>query len=89
MSKWKEKLTAKLELPGELAEGVPRLTMTGDREVLVENRSELLSYSAETVEIGCGRTRLRIIGERLMLRAMDREELLISGKIFGVEVDGT
>lgn len=88
MSEWKERLAAGLELPGELAEGIPRLTMTGDREVLVENRSELLSYSAESVEVGCGRTRLRIIGEGLTLLAMDREKLLIAGKIFGVEVDG-
>lgn len=84
MSDWKERLTAGLELPG----GLPRLTLTGGTQVLVEHQKELLSYSDEMIELGCGRLRLRIRGQDLLLRAMDREELLISGKIFGVEVDG-
>ena len=83
-----EKLAGRLDLPGELFEDVPRLTLTGGGQVLVENRRELLSYSDETVEIGCGRLRLRIRGERLCLRSMDREALFITGRIFAVEVDG-
>ena len=88
MAEWKEKLTARLALPGELLDGVPRLTLTGGGQVLVENHGELLSYSDELVEVGCGRLRLRIRGEGLLLRAMDREELLVTGRIFCVEVDG-
>ena len=83
-----EKLAGRLDLPGELLGDVPRLTLTGGAQVLIENRRELLSYSDETVEIGCGRLRLRILGKDLCLRSMDREELLITGRIFGVEVDG-
>ena len=83
-----EALTSSLGLPGEILENVPRLTLTGREQVLIENHKELLSYSAELVEIGCGRVHLRIRGERLLLRAMDREELLITGKIFAVEVEG-
>ena len=88
MSDWKEKLTARMELPGELLDEIPRLTLTGGTQVLVENQKELLSYSDEMIELGCGRLRLRIRGENLLLRAMDREELLVTGRIFGVEVDG-
>ena len=88
MSDWKEKLTARMELPGELLDEIPRLTLTGGTRVLVENQTELLSYSDEMIELGCGRLRLRIRGEGLLLRAMDREELLVTGRIFCVEVDG-
>ena len=83
-----EALTSRLGLPGELMGNTPRLTLTGKERVLIENHKELLSYTAELVEIGCGGLRLRIRGEKLLLRAMDREELLVTGKIFAVEVDG-
>lgn len=88
MAKVLETLTKRLELPGELLSGVPRLTLTGSDSVLVENHGELLSYTDELLELGCGRLRLRIRGEGLLLRAMDGEQLLVTGRIFGVEVDG-
>ena len=88
MTKRWEMLAGRLELPGELLGDVPRLTLTGNGQALVENHRELLSYTEEAVEVGCGRLRLRIRGEGLQLRAMDREELLVTGRIFGVEVDG-
>lgn len=88
MAKWNETLAARLELPGEVLPGVPRLTLTGNGSVLVENHRELLSCTEELVVIGCGKLRLRILGTELLLRSMDRDELLITGKICGVEVEG-
>lgn len=88
MPDWKERLTERLELPAELLDDIPRLTLTGGSRVLVENHHEMLAYTDELIEVGCGRLRLRIRGEKLLLRAMDRNELLVTGKIYGVEVDG-
>lgn len=87
MSKWKEKLTAKLELPGELTEGVPKLSLTGDSQILAENYGTLLAFSGESIELGSGRLGLRIRGEGLTLRSMSGEELLICGQIFSVEAE--
>lgn len=88
MAKVLETLTQRLELPGELLNGVPRLTLTGSGSVLIENHGELLSYTDELLELGCGHLRLRIRGDGLLLRAMDSEQMLVTGRIFGVEVDG-
>ena len=88
MAKLSETLAQRLELPGELLPGVPRLTLTGSGSVLVENHRELLSCTEELVVVGCGKLRLRILGTELLLRSMDRDELLITGKIAGVEVEG-
>ena len=88
MAKLSETLADRLELPGELLPGVPRLTLTGSGSVMVENHRELLSCTEDPVVIGCGKLRLRILGTELLLRSMDREELLITGKIIGVEVEG-
>ena len=89
MARLTETLTGRLNLPKEVLEDVPRLTLTGSGQVLVENHKGLLSYSEELIEIGCGRLHLRVRGSDLLLRAMDREELLIHGKIIAVEVEGT
>ena len=88
MSKRWEALGGQLGLPGDLLGDVPRLTLTGNSQALVENHKELLSYTEEAVELGCGKLRLRIRGEGLRLQTMDREELLVAGRIFSVEVDG-
>lgn len=89
MANWNETLAERLDLPGELLPGVPRLTLTGSHSVLVENHRELLLCTEELVVVGCGRLRLRILGTELLLRSMDRDELQITGNICGVEVEGT
>ena len=82
------KLADRLSLPEDVLPGVPRVTLTGAQQVLVENPGELLNYSDHTVELGCGRYRLRISGDHLLLRAMSRESLMVAGSVWGVEVDG-
>lgn len=88
MHDWKARLTQRMELPAELLDDMPRLTLTGGNSVLVENHRELLAYTGEMIEVGCGRLHLRIRGEALLLRAMDRSELLVTGTIYSVEVFG-
>ena len=83
------KLADRLSLPEELLPDVPRITLTGKRQVMIENPGELLSYTANAVDLGCGRCRVRVLGEELLLCAMNSEFLLISGIVSGVEVDGT
>ena len=39
------------------------------------------------LEVGCGRQMLRVRGEDLRIRCMDREELLVDGTILAVEVE--
>jgi sporulation protein YqfC len=83
-----EALAAKAALPAELGRGTARVTLTGGEEVRIENRTCLLSFAPDCVEIGCGKLRVRVRGSGLRICAMDREELLLRGKIMAVEVDG-
>lgn len=81
-------LTRRLGLPEELLEGVARVTLTGTDRVRIENHRCLLAFSPETLEVGCGRQRLRLRGEGLRIVGMDRQEMLVTGTILAVEVDG-
>ena len=81
-----ERLMARLDLPPE-AEGAIRVTLSGQREVRIEHHRGLLAYSQRETEISGGSVRVRIRGDGLLLRAMTAEELLITGTVFGVDIE--
>lgn len=82
-----ETAAKRFRLPEELLDGTARLTLSGGSSVRIENHKCLLSYSPEMLEVACGRQRIRVRGEGLQIRCMDRAELLLEGRIMAVEVE--
>ncbi len=82
-----ETVTERLGLPAELSDGVPRLTLSGSQQVRIENHRCLISFSADMLEVRCGKGLLRVRGEGLRIVSMERSELLVDGKILTVEVE--
>lgn len=78
----------KFDLPGEIALGVPRLELIGNREFYMDRHKGVLSYSTELVEIGGGSVSVRLSGRDLQLLAMTDDELRITGRIEKVELVG-
>ncbi len=78
-------LAERWELPEESVSPVVKVTLTGQRQVMVEQHRGLLAYGDTLVEVGAGRGKLRILGSELRLGAMDRETLVITGRIQAVE----
>ena len=72
------------ETPGGTLSAEAGLSLTRHRAV-VEHHGGLLGYGDECVEVRDHRGRLRILGSQLVLRAMDRETLIVTGHISGVE----
>lgn len=83
-----EKLADRMALPEELLPGTARLTLIGGSQVCIENHRCLLAFAPDSIEVGCGKLRLRIRGDGLELRGMEREALYITGRILSVEVEG-
>lgn len=75
----REKTSRTLALPGEAVAGMPRLELTGDRELYLENYKEILSYSKEEIHVDGGAWMLRILGRDLEIKAMREKELRIFG----------
>ena len=78
-------LAERLEFPPEAVSGAVKVTVWDRRQAAVEHHRGLLGYSREAVEINAGRTRVRILGTALELRAMDRETVVVTGNITAVE----
>ena len=87
MPKGIDDLVERFDLPAETAAGAPKITVTGASRVVIENHRGLLEYSDTLIETGAGRFQVRVRGDGLLLRAMDREMLLVTGTILGVDLE--
>ena len=78
-------LAERLELPEDLLPGSGRLTLSGGRQALVEGHRGILEYMPERVVVSFGRAKLSIMGDGLLLRAMNAGELFVTGRIRAAE----
>ncbi|MCY0877130.1 MAG: YabP/YqfC family sporulation protein [Firmicutes bacterium] len=87
--RWREKserLAAQwLEMPADTLERVPRITIIGRTQVIVENYLSLLEFTDTRIRVATGIGETVISGEGLELRTIVPEELLIEGAIHGVD----
>ena len=87
MARLREQLARRTDLPADIVAGTIKVTLTGTEQALVENHRGILAYTDGLVEVNGRGTLLRVRGEKLLLRAMDGEMLLVTGKIFGVDLE--
>ena len=80
-----EKTSAMLDLPGDVVAGLPRIELLGDRELRMEYHRGILAYGTEEIHISGGKLVVRVRGEGLELRSMNPTQLLITGRISGVD----
>lgn len=81
-----EKTAELFDLPADALAGVPRLELTGDRELRMENHKGILAYGSEEIHVSAGSFLVKISGQELELRAMTGLELLITGKIEHIQL---
>ena len=84
MSKLKEKLTAAMSLPKEIALDLPVVTATGRGEVTVENYKNLMEFTETQIRIRTRDGVITVEGESLTLQQITTEILHITGRIGGV-----
>ena len=75
-----------LDLPGELAVGVPDMQLLGSRQFFMSQHKGVVAYSPETVEIDGGALLVRLTGRELQLLAMTETEIRVAGCIEKVEL---
>ena len=76
----------RLELPVNLAKGVARIELLGNRELYMDRHRGVLAYSTEEGDVNGGGVVVRIRGEGLQLLVMTEQELRLTGKIAGIEL---
>ena len=78
-------LADKLELPEDVLLGSAKLTVTGGRSAVIENHRGVLEYTAERIGVAVPRGKGCLDGTGLRLKAMNKNELLVGGRIRNIE----
>jgi len=81
----KEKMTSVLSLPKEITLNLPLIMATGRDELNVENYKTLIEFTDTKIRINTNSGMLTVEGQRLMLKQITTENILITGKIKGIQ----
>lgn len=84
--KLKEKMTEILELPKEVVLNVPKLTMIGSGNLVIENYKGVIEYDSNRIRLNTGIGIIKITGERLVIKEITSEDVMVDGEISALEI---
>lgn len=81
---FREKLEKALEMPVELLNNYPRITVLGRESVFVENYKAIIEYEENVIRIS---NNISIYGEKLNVEEITADDMLVSGKFRTIEFE--
>lgn len=81
-----EKIADALELPREVAAGVPKITIWPDREAEVLNHKGIIEYDSEIIRLNSSEGIITINGEQLSIKSFTDDEISVSGRVKKIEI---
>ena len=82
------KFTEMLELPKEIVMNIPKLTMVGNGDLIIENYKGIIEYTEARIRINTGIGTIRMTGTGLLIREITSEDIIISGELKVLEFIG-
>lgn len=83
------KLNRFLDIPEEVGGNVPKITIVGFDELLIENYKGIFEYEEFFIKINTGVGVININGINLNLEAITQDDILVRGKIDCIDVERT
>ena len=85
----KKRLDKILEIPEEVYSNIPKITITGFNEIILENYKGILEYEEFFASISTYIGIVNINGYNINLEKMTNDDIKITGKIESVEIERT
>ncbi|GMB00824.1 sporulation protein YqfC [Pelosinus sp. IPA-1] len=82
-----QRLAGILEIPQDIVLDLPRITMLGNKQLLVENHKGIIEYTPSLVRINLEQGELIIHGKSLVLSNLQIEQILVEGTVGEVKYD--
>lgn len=73
-----------LDLPQDVVQGLPRVTMIGDIQLTVQNHRGVLHFEPSSLRLAMEKGELEVTGRELVIRNIGTDEVLVEGQITGV-----
>ena len=77
-----------LGIPKDVALKEPVITITGRRNVYLENYNRIVSFTEQEIRIQGKTCRISVTGKRLQIVYYTRDDMLITGQIVAVTMEG-
>ncbi len=74
-----------LEVPKDTLLHVPRVMLVGNEQVVVDNYRMIISFEPSLIRIALAKGEVAIKGDRLVLKVIVPEQLVIEGTVFSVD----
>lgn len=81
----KEKMSELFELPKDIVMDIPKLTMIGYGDLLIENFKGIIEYDSERIRINTNCGIIKITGSGLGIKEITSEDLMVNGNISSLE----
>lgn len=70
-----------LELPRDIVLDLPKITVVGNLQLYIENHKGIIEYSTGVIRVNSRAGMLVITGNKLLIKAIAVEEVVITGEI--------
>ena len=74
-------------VPKDVIMNIPRLTISGDKEIYIENHKGILEYTDTEIRISTAMGIVRVCGKNLIIDRIRLEDIVISGSFTKVEYE--
>lgn len=78
-----------LELPIEVTTNIPKITITGFNQIMIENYTGIIEYEEYLVKINTSIGIIIIEGNKMNLNQINENDILISGEISKLYLEST
>lgn len=85
--KLQNKINRLLEIPQEISTNLPKITVMGFKQMLIENYKGILEYQEFYIRISTYIGILNINGYELYLEEMTTDDLMVTGKIESIDFE--
>jgi len=81
----KEKVSEALELPKELILDIPKITLVGNKQLLVENYKGIIEYEDNKIRLKTHEGVIKLEGTNMIIKEITSEDIMVNGKISLIE----
>lgn len=80
-----ERLANVFDLPKDVVMDLPRFSLLGNRQIIIENHKGIIEYTAQLVRLNTSRGEVVVAGRSIVVQSITPDELIIEGRINSVQ----